>query len=109
MKKFLFEIVSRCLKHVRSQARSANHHMSCIYILGNFCVLLGIHFTKYYRFECEFYLNTIVLVKFSKNVLSLIESRNCASVTRSSLSCLHVASLEAKIEQICFSDVSTGL
>ena len=65
-------------------------------VLGIFCLLLGIHFTKHYRFECEFYralcyidrfvIYQIALAKFSKNLLSLIESRNnCTLVTRSVL------------------------
>ena len=64
-----------------------------VVVLGNYGVLLGIHCTKYYRFNVNFtmlYVDRFVmfqiaLAKFSKNLLSLIESRNCGLVTRSAL------------------------
>ena len=75
-------------------------------------MLLGIHFTKHYRFEREFYrafcsvdryvIFQIALAKFSKNVLSFIL---CQEIVLLDLqfACIgrlhvHVALLEAKIE-----------
>ena len=52
VEKCLFEIVSR--RNMCDRKRFANLQMSCRRSL-NVCVLLGIHFTKYHRFECEFY------------------------------------------------------
>ena len=54
--KFLFEIVSiakRVIAHLRKQ--DLQIITRAVDFLGNFHVLLGMHFNKHYRSECEFY------------------------------------------------------
>ena len=77
---------------MRSQTRSANHHMSCRRSRKLLCALenpqnttgLNLNFTFYFLND-RFVIFQIALTKVPKNVLSLIESRNCALVTRSAL------------------------
>ena len=81
-------------------------------------MLLEIHFTKYYRFECEFYRALLSICHISNSFGEIFEKRIqfntveklCFTiVTRNSLGSLHEASLEAKIVRICFLGVNTGL
>ena len=113
---------------MRSQTRSANHHMSCrrsrkilcdpgnpLYKMLQVCTVAHIgHQYNFFQFKSTtqiFLLQKSELYNLSgrfelKKIILMSYMGHCTLVTRSSL---HVASIEGKIERICLSGVNTGL